>query len=191
MTKEKAQFIANEIFVLYEEYGSDDYIGEPVSQVEHMCQAAQLAEEEGYDDEVILAAFFHDIGHLCEHIMTVDHMDDYGVLDHESLGADYLREKGFSEKISRLVKSHVAAKRYLTYKFPEYYGKLSAASKMTLKKQGGTMTSAEAWQFEMDHLYKLFIKLREWDDRAKVERLPLPSLEKYKTMAVEHLMLQN
>mgnify|MGYP003449482420 CR=1 FL=1 len=58
----------NEIFGLYQKYGDEDYIGEPVSQVEHMCQAAQLAEAEGYPEEVVLAAFFHDIGHLCEHM---------------------------------------------------------------------------------------------------------------------------
>ena len=57
--------IVKEVFSLYEKHGDEDYIGEPVSQLEHMSQAALLAEEEGYDDEVILAAFFHDIGHLC------------------------------------------------------------------------------------------------------------------------------
>ena len=30
---------------------------ENVSQIEHMCQSAQLAIDKGYDDEVILAAF--------------------------------------------------------------------------------------------------------------------------------------
>ena len=52
------------VFDLYEKFGHADYIGEPVSQIEHMCQSAQLAQKEGYDDEVILAAFFHDLGHL-------------------------------------------------------------------------------------------------------------------------------
>jgi predicted HD phosphohydrolase len=51
-----------------------------------MSQAAQLAEAGGYNEEVILAAFFHDIDHLCEHIIPVEHMDDYGKADHESLG---------------------------------------------------------------------------------------------------------
>jgi phosphonate degradation associated HDIG domain protein len=176
---------------LYEKFGADDYIGEPVSQAEHMYQAAQLAEEEGYDHEVILAAFFHDIGHLCEHIMTVGHMDNYGVVDHEGLGANYLLEKGFSKKIAQLVQSHVAAKRYLTYKFPGYYNKLSQASKITLEKQGGKMTPDEARNFEIDPLHELFIKIREWDDQAKVENIPLPSLDKYKMMAVRHLILQN
>jgi len=54
-----------EVFSLYEKFGDADYIGEPVSQIEHMSQAAQLAMKEGLDDEVILAAFFHDIGHIC------------------------------------------------------------------------------------------------------------------------------
>jgi predicted HD phosphohydrolase len=75
MKKEEAEIIVDEIFSMYERHGNADYIGEPVSQLEHMCQAAELAEEEGYDDEVVLAAFFHDIGHLCEHVMHVEQMD--------------------------------------------------------------------------------------------------------------------
>ena len=55
--------IVDEIMGLYTSYGNEDYIGEPVSQIEHMCQCAQLAKKEKYDDEVILAAFFHAIGH--------------------------------------------------------------------------------------------------------------------------------
>lgn len=54
-----------EVFGLYERFGDNDYIGEPVSQIEHMSQAAELAMAEGFDDEVVLAEFFHDIGHLC------------------------------------------------------------------------------------------------------------------------------
>lgn len=46
-----------DVFGLYEQYGTADYIGEPVSQLEHMSQAAQLAMAEGVDDEVVLAAF--------------------------------------------------------------------------------------------------------------------------------------
>ena len=34
----------DEIMRLYIKYGSEDYIGEPVSQIEHMCQCAQLAQ---------------------------------------------------------------------------------------------------------------------------------------------------
>jgi 2-amino-1-hydroxyethylphosphonate dioxygenase (glycine-forming) len=188
MTEEQAMLIADELFSLYEKYGSAEYIGEPVSQLEHMCQAALLAEAEGYDNEVILAAFFHDIGHLCEHIMSVKQMQGYGVVDHETLAGAYLREKGFSEKIARLVENHVAAKRYLTYKYPDYYERLSVASKMTLEQQGGRMDETEAGFFEEDSLHPLYISLRKWDDMAKLEHQPLPSLQRYKEMAVQHLL---
>ena len=190
MTIEKAQSVVEEVFFLYEKYGNSDYIGEPVSQLEHMCQAAQLAEWEGYDDEIVLAAFFHDIGHLCEHIAPVLKMDGFGIVDHESLGGNYLREKGFSENIARLVESHVQAKRYLTFKFPDYYKKLSEASIMTLEKQGGRMSETEAGIFEMDDMHQLYIKLRQWDDAAKIEHKPLPLIERYKEKATNHLLRQ-
>jgi 2-amino-1-hydroxyethylphosphonate dioxygenase (glycine-forming) len=180
--------ITDELFSLYDKYGSADYIGEPVSQLEHMCQAALLAEAEGYDEEIILAAFFHDIGHLCEHIMNVKQMNGYGVADHEALAGSYLREKGFSEKIARLVENHVAAKRYLTYRNPGYYEKLSGASRITLEQQGGIMDETEAVFFEKDSLHPLYIKLREWDDKAKLEQQSLPSLQRYKEMALHHLL---
>lgn len=57
--------VIEKIIGLYEKYGHEDYIGAPVSQLEHMSQSAELAMKEGYDDEVVLTAFFHDIGHLC------------------------------------------------------------------------------------------------------------------------------
>ncbi|MDP4263975.1 MAG: HD domain-containing protein [Bacteroidota bacterium] len=187
MVKESAGRVADEIIMLYKNYGDEDYIGEPVSQIEHMCQCAQLAEAEGYPEEVILAAFFHDIGHLCEHIMPVQYMNGYGVADHEKLGADYLRSKGFSATIASLVENHVQAKRYLTYHYPEYYEQLSEASKKTLEFQGGRMTLEEAMRFEADPLFDLHIKLRRWDERAKLEQQPLPSLDKYAAMALRHL----
>jgi len=191
MKKEEAELIVDEIFSLYENHGNADYIGEPVSQLEHMCQAAQLAEEEGHDDEVVLAAFFHDIGHLCEFIMPVELMEGVGVLDHESIGQEYLVNSGFSERIAKLVKSHVEAKRFLTFKFPEYFEKLSDASKLTLQHQGGRMNAEEAEAFETDPMFDLFIKMRTWDDLAKITNKALPDLNKYKQMAVLHLIQNN
>lgn len=178
---------ADFIIALYQQFGDEDYIGEPVSQVEHMCQCAELAENEGYDEDVILAAFFHDIGHFCEHIMPVKQMDGFGVTDHEKLGADFLRSKGFSETVASLVENHVQAKRYLTYKSSEYYNKLSEASKRTLEFQGGKMNVDEALHFELDDLFELHVRLRLWDERAKEMNKPLPSLEKYRKMAIRHL----
>jgi len=194
MITENILHTANEIIFLYERHGNEAYIGEPVSQIEHMCQCAQLAEAAGADDDVILAAFFHDIGHLYEFAFPekkLQHMDDFGIVDHEDLGAVYLLSKGFSEKIAKLVQSHVAAKRYLTYHYPEYYNQLSDASKKTLEFQGGVMTQAEALAFEEDDLFDLYISIRRWDDKAKKIKEPLPELLQYKQMMIEHLSVQN
>src|SRR5437879_5518880 len=172
----KPEDIADEVFALYEKYGNADYLGEPVSQLEHMSQAAVLAEEEGYDDDVILAAFFHDIGHLCVDDNEAKSMDGFGNVDHEKLGADYLRKRGFSERLASLVESHVIAKRYLTYKYPEYYNQLSEASKATLEFQGGRMTEEEAAGFEQNPDAELFIRLRYWDDKAKELNKPIQDI---------------
>jgi phosphonate degradation associated HDIG domain protein len=176
----------NEIFRLYEQHGNEDYIGEDVSQIEHMTQAAQLAEQAGYDEEVILAAFFHDFGHLCAD-ETAGHMDGYGITDHEKLGADFLRKAGFSEKVARLVESHVQAKRYLTFKDEAYYNQLSEASRKTLEFQGGRMSAEEAAAFEADALFPVYLQLRFWDEQAKKTEVPVPDLAIYKEMAMRHL----
>ncbi len=176
-------WVVEKVFRLYEEYGSADYIGEPVSQLEHMAQAAQLAMQENFDDEVVLASFFHDIGHLCvEHTVEND-MDGFGVRSHEKIGADFLRFLGFPERIAKLVENHVQAKRYLTFKYPDYYHALSEASKKTLEFQGGKMTAEEAARFESDPLFEISLLMRKWDDLAKQQDVPLPDLEVFKEKA--------
>jgi phosphonate degradation associated HDIG domain protein len=174
-----------DIFELYEKHGSSDYIGEPVSQIEHMSQAAYLAIREGADDEVVLAAFFHDIGHICVADSNAGNsMDGYGVKSHEKIGADFLRERGFPERVVRLTESHVHAKRYLTFKYPYYYQALSEASKRTLEFQGGKMTAAEADAFEKDPLFELIILMRKWDEMAKEINVPLIDINDLKRRAV-------
>ncbi len=173
------------IFSLYEKYVTEDYIGEPVSQFEHMCQSAQLAEKDGFDDEVILAAFFHDIGHLCVNLGEFESMGGYGIKSHEKIGADFLRDLGFPERIAKLVENHVQAKRYLTFQYPEYFDKLSEASRKTLEYQGGKMNEIEANVFESDPLFETSLKMITWDELAKVEFVPVPDLKVYREMAAK------
>ncbi|WIE50283.1 phosphonate degradation HD-domain oxygenase [Pseudomonas sp. GM17] len=174
-----------EVFGLYERFGDSDYIGEPVSQIEHMSQAAQLAMAEGFDDEVVLAAFFHDIGHICG--QDAENMGGFGVAGHERLGADYLRRAGFSERLARLVEYHVQAKRYLTCKEPGYYERLSEASRRTLEYQGGVMSAEEARAFEQDPLCAVSLRLRHWDEQAKELWVPVMDLQVLKDKAARLL----
>ncbi len=182
--------IVEEIFTLYEAYGRADYIGEPVSQIEHMSQAARFAIDEGYDDEIVLAAFFHDIGHICVMSNQENNMDGFGTKSHEKIGADYLRKKGFSERMAQLVENHVQAKRYLTFISPDYYDQLSEASKKTLEFQGGKMNPAEAADFERDPLFEVSIRMRHWDEQAKETNMPLIDLEKLKSRVKAALSLR-
>ena len=60
-------------------------------------------------------------------------MDGCGIVDHEHIGADFAATLGFSERIQRMIRNHISAKRYLCAIKPEYYESLSDASKTTLK----------------------------------------------------------
>lgn len=92
--------------------------------------------EEKYKNqpEIILGAFLHDIGHLFEYqnpnldIMEINNVN-YGVKNHEKVGADYLRKLDFSEITCSLVENHIKIKRYLLTKNSDYMEQLSNASK--------------------------------------------------------------
>jgi phosphonate degradation associated HDIG domain protein len=171
------------VFGLLENYGDADYIGERVSQYEHAVQAALLAEGQGAGEEVVLAALFHDIGHLCEHEGVSASMDGYGQVDHERMGAEFLRTLGFSQHIANLVESHVEAKRYLVYANAEYASGLSEASLQTLRMQGGPMSVQEAQAFSQRPDFAEAVQLRLWDDAAKVVGMDLPPLDRFKELA--------
>ena len=179
-----------EIFDLYHKLGNEQY-GENVTQLQHALQSAKLAEEAGYDEEVILAAFLHDIGHLSAISNPHERMGEFGVVSHEKLGSQFLLERGFSTKVAALVEGHVAAKRYLTFKDPIYYERLSEASKNTLRYQGGPMTEEEARLFEQNPYFELSLLMRNWDDEAKIPDLPPEDFSRYVEMAERHMSLKN
>lgn len=183
-----AQSIADEIINLLISHGGSEYIGEPVTKLEHMVQSAMIAEDQQLDDEMIIAALLHDIGHVCVETSEENDMDGFGVIDHEKTGAEYLQLRGFSQRIIDAVANHVPAKRYLCYRFKEYNDALSVASKRTLEFQGGPMLAEEAAAFEQLAWFKDIIALRQIDEMAKMENVPLPAnLDKYRTLIIEHL----
>lgn len=191
MTEAEINKTVEDLFEMIANSGEADYIGENVTQLEHMCQAAERAEEQGNDDEVILGALFHDIGHFCSEYGEEEDMGGLGHISHDKVGADYLRERGFSERIAGIVENHVEAKRYLCVTKPGYHKKLSEASLKTLAFQGGPMSEEEVAAFEANPYYKDFVKVRAWDEMAKVENKPLPDLNRYKEMAKNHLRNRN
>ena len=186
--------IADEIISYYTKYGSEDYIGEKVSQSSHMIQCAMLAEKDFPDDhEIIIGAFLHDIGQLLvlssEELQKKYRVNKFGVEDHEHIGAEYLKKLGFSDKICSIVRNHVSGKRYLCAVDPEYYDKLSEASKTTLIEQGGPFNEEEIKKYKEDPNWKIYVKMRIWDDKAKIEydEKEINSIQYYNIMIKNYL----
>ncbi len=157
--------------------GGSMYGGESVTQLEHGLQAAHLAECEGAAAELIVAALLHDIGHLL-HDLPQDAPDD-GVDDlHERLGAKWLAVR-FPDSVVEPIRLHVAAKRYLCAVDPNYRASLSGPSELSLQLQGGSMTPEECESFHRQPHCADAVRLRRWDDKAKVEGLASPQFEHY------------
>ena len=163
---------------LLQESGEDDYIGEPVSQLEHALQCAALAVDAGASDALVAAALFHDIGHLCAGDDD-EVMPGLGVVRHEHLGAEFLARAGYPDAVCELVRGHVEAKRYLVATKPGYAERLSTASQGTLALQGGALTAEEVERFAADPLGRDKLRLRVFDERAKETDARVPGLDHY------------
>lgn len=162
------------------------YIGEPVSQLEHALQAAAHARRAGADDALVLAALFHDIGHLA--LPDAKTMNGLGVVEHERIGAEMLLLFGCAPSVARAVGEHVRAKRYLCRVNPVYEERLSEASRETLRQQGGPLSESEAELFAAIPDYKRFLALRAWDELAKEPDACVPGLDDYRDLVRAHLL---
>jgi phosphonate degradation associated HDIG domain protein len=152
--------------------------GEGVTMTEHALQAAQLAEDEHAGPAMIAAALLHDIGHLL-HNLPEDIADKGVDTQHESIASAWL-SRYFPAAVSEPVRLHVAAKRYLCTIEPGYFERLSPASVLSLRLQGGPMSQDEALRFAGERYCKAAVKLRRWDDLAKVHGQETPGLSHYR-----------
>lgn len=145
--------------------GHEGY-GEGVSQWEHAIQCAAFAERDGAAPALVAAAYLHDIGHLL-HQLPQDVADSGIDTQHESTGSAWLSQY-FGPEVTEPVRMHVAAKRYLATVEPGYFDKLSDASKLSLRLQGGPMTGAQAQAFEAERFFADAVRLRRWDEEGKI-----------------------
>jgi phosphonate degradation associated HDIG domain protein len=170
--------IVDDILRLFARRGASAYHGEAVSQAEHGLQAAELAESEGASDALVVAALLHDVGHLLDgqdEDLATRGIDGH----HEEAGSRWLA-RHFGPEVIEPIRLHVAAKRYLCAVDPAYLEGLSPASRLSLAVQGGPMGSEERAEFEGNPFYRDAIRLRHWDDTAKVPGLDVPGLEHYR-----------
>lgn len=160
--------------------GAGEYLGEQVSQAEHMLQAGMLAETEGALPPLVAAALLHDIGHF--HGLHSGRELMQGIDNHHSdTGAAWLRQ-WFPDDVTEPVRLHVAAKRYLCAVEPAYLSRLSAASVYTLEVQGGPMGATEVAAFESSAHHREAVRLRRWDEAAKDPDVRAPDFEHFRPL---------
>ncbi len=138
------------------------YDGEAVSELEHALQTAALAAADGADDELVLAALLHDVGRVQQ------------VPRHQDVALP-----GVGERTQWLVGRHVDAKRWLVS--TEAY-ELSEVSLVSLGHQGGPATPTEVETWAQHPWWDDAVRLRRWDDAAKVPGLAVPGLETYRPL---------
>lgn len=177
MTDQGENEIIGRLTDIFLRRGSDSYLGEAVTMSEHMLQAAILAQSEGADDSLIVAALLHDVGHYAEDFNAYAPTDTSDKR-HEVIGAQLLALY-FDQRIVTAVRLHVAAKRYLCATRPEYLSMLSAASVHTLALQGGSMSPSEVVEFERNVGFRDAVRVRMWDDQAKVAGVLTPSFDDF------------
>jgi phosphonate degradation associated HDIG domain protein len=173
---------------LFAEQGESEYLGEAVTQAEHMFQAAARAQQAGASNALIAAALLHDVGHLFHSTGTStgeisgrDLMDAGTDNRHSHTGADWLAT-WFPEALTEPVRLHVAAKRYLCAVEPGYFDQLSEASVYTLSVQGGPMADDEVAEFEAGPYAQDAVTLRRWDEAAKDPDAEVPAFDHYRTL---------
>jgi phosphonate degradation associated HDIG domain protein len=174
--------VFDEIYRLFALRGDTAYFGEPVSQTEHALQTAHLAEGDGATQSLVVAALLHDIGHLI-HGLPEDIAQQGMDARHEEVGKAWLA-RYFGREVTEPVKMHVPAKRYLCRVDQSYLRGLSPASLRSLELQGGLFSGEEAAKFEKRPYFSEAVRLRRWDDMAKVRGLVVPELNHYRPAIV-------
>lgn len=170
--------VLSQIEQVFNQRGGESYADEPVNQLEHALQTANLARENQASDTLVCAALLHDLGHILHNdqlpATTGENLHD----QHEERGYQFLKSH-FSPAVAGPVRLHVAAKRYLCSTQPGYLSALSPTSLKSFYDQGGQMGNQEIDEFERDPYFRDAVLLRRWDDRAKEANLQVPVLATY------------
>ena len=166
---------------LFRDHGGIAYSGEGVSQLEHALQCAARAESEGAPDELVTAALLHDLGHLLN--LQGETPSARGVDDqHQYFAIPFLRPL-FGAAVVEPIRLHVDAKRALCAVETDYYEALSEDSKRSLTLQGGVFARDALDAFLAKPFSAEAMRVRRWDDAAKVPGAVTPPLAHFLRVA--------
>lgn len=169
----------SEVLGLLYRRGQNQYGMEAINQLEHALQCADLAEKAGETPETVVASLLHDLGHLlaAEREGVKEHNTDQDDL-HQYMALPFIRTL-FPDAVLEPIRLHVDAKRYLCFIDAAYWADLSPASKRSLELQGGVFNEAEAQAFMALPFAAEAVRLRRYDDLAKVPAKVVPDLAHY------------
>src|SRR2546427_2516860 len=128
------------------------YGGEAVAELEHALQCAELARAAGADEDLQLACLLHDVGRYA--------VDPSLVFDTDEPSCAGPHARGHHEVGAELIAPWVPE--------PDYFDRLSTASRHALRLQGGVMTAVEVARLAVHPWLPDALALRRWDDSAKV-----------------------
>lgn len=151
-----------------------------ITEEQHALRCATLAGDAGEPPELIAACLLHDFGRL----LAVTHPEDpvrSHVADHAQLGAAFLA-RWFEPAVTEPIRLHTEAKRYLSWLEPDYANALPTPSRRSLSAQGGTLTDAEALEFEVQPHFSAAVRVRRYDDLAARQSFPTPPLGAFRLM---------
>lgn len=171
-------FTFDRLIELLIDRGAQQYGGEAVSQLDHALQTAALAQAHSASPSLITACLLHDVGHLLG--QQPPKPDEEGAA-RPKLGHEYralpLLQSLFEAAVTEPIRLHVAAKQYLCAVDSGYWASLSAASQQSLAQQGGPFSPDLVQQFAALPFAQDAVRLRVWDDQAKVAGALTPALE--------------
>ncbi len=154
---------------------ADHTYGETVNMAEHSLQTAAAAAAAGSNEELVIAALLHDVGHL------MGDVGRWGFPDHARAGARHLQPI-LPSGVVEPIRLHVAAKRYLVATDPTYATELSQASMASLVEQGGPFDRQQCEEFARQPWAGEAIALRRFDDGGKQPGLRVEDPPHYRPM---------
>ena len=135
-----------------------------------------LAENNQSPKSLICACLLHDYGHFIienPDLLVSRSLDG----KHEEVAYNYLKNY-FKPEVIEPIRLHVQAKRYLC-RDQSYCDRLSEASKVSLKLQGGIMDDKETQKLASLQFYKKAIVLRQFDDDGKIPEIKVKRIGDY------------
>ena len=171
----------DDLGTIFREHGHIEYSGERVTQLEHALQSALAAERAGATPELVTAALLHDLGHMLN--LQGETPTQRGIDDqHQYFAIPFLRPL-FGAAVLDPIRFHVDAKRALCAVEPGYHEALSEDSKRSLTLQGGVFSKEGTQAFLAKPHAAEAMRVRRWDDQAKVPGQVTPPLAHYLDIA--------